>query len=94
MNKRAGFVTIVGKPNSGKSTLMNALIGKKISIATPRKNTTRNQIKGILNTENAQIIFTDTPGFLRTESKLDERMHQVITNSIQGVDLIMFLLPF
>ena len=94
MNKRAGFVTIVGKPNSGKSTLMNALIGKKISIATPRKNTTRNQIKGILNTENAQIIFTDTPGFLRAESKLDERMHQVITNSIQGVDVIMFLLPF
>jgi GTP-binding protein Era len=91
---KVGFVTIVGKPNAGKSTLLNAVVGKKVAIATPRKNTTRNQIKGIYNNGTDQIIFTDTPGFLKSNNKLDERMHKSIINSIQGVDIILFLLPF
>ncbi|BDU67797.1 MAG: GTPase Era [Candidatus Tyloplasma litorale] len=91
---KSGFVSIVGKPNSGKSTLLNCIIGHKISIATHKKNTTRNQIKGILNSEDAQIIFMDTPGFIDVKTKLDEDMYQRIIDSIKGVDIILYLLPF
>lgn len=91
---KSGFVTIVGKPNSGKSTLINYLIGHKISIATHKKNTTRNQIKGIYNDDDSQIIFTDTPGFIETRTKLDEDMHQRIIDSLKGVDIVLYLLPF
>lgn len=91
---KSGFVTIVGKPNVGKSTLLNYLIGHKVSIATHKKNTTRNQIKGIYNDENSQIIFVDTPGFIETKTKLDEDMRQRIVNSLKGVDIILYLLPF
>ncbi len=91
---KSGFVTIVGKPNAGKSTLLNCIIGHKISIATHKQNTTRNQIKGIYNDENSQIVFIDTPGFITAKTKLDQDMHQRIINSIKGVNIILYLLPF
>jgi GTP-binding protein Era len=91
---KSGFVTIVGKPNAGKSTLLNSLIGYKVAIATPKKNTTRNQIKGIYNDDNSQIVFIDTPGFLEKKNKLEETMQQRITDSLKGVDVILYLLPF
>ncbi len=91
---KSGFVTIVGKPNAGKSTLLNYLIGHKVSIATHKQNTTRNQIKGIYNDDDAQIVFVDTPGFISVKTKLDEDMHQRIVDSVKGVDVILYLLPF
>lgn len=91
---KSGFVTIVGKPNAGKSTLLNYLIGHKVSIATHKKNTTRNQIKGIYNDDDSQIIFVDTPGFIETKTRLDEDMRQRIIDSLKGVDVILYLLPF
>lgn len=91
---KSGFVAIVGKPNAGKSTLINYLIGHKVSIATPKQNTTRNQIKGIFNDEESQIVFVDTPGFIKAKTKLDEDMQQRIIDSLQGVDVVLYLLPF
>jgi GTP-binding protein Era len=91
---KTGFITIVGKPNSGKSTLLNNLIGAKIAIASPRKNTTRNQIKGIRNDEDSQLIFIDTPGFIKRNNLLDEKMHDAIRQSMEGVDIILYLIPF
>lgn len=91
---KSGFVTIVGKPNAGKSTLLNYIIGHKVSIATHKQNTTRNQIKGIYNDETSQIVFVDTPGFISVTNKLSEDMHQRIVDSVKGVDVILYLLPF
>lgn len=91
---KSGFVTIVGKPNAGKSTLLNYLIGQKVSIATHKKNTTRNQIKGIYNDEDSQIVFVDTPGFIESKTKLDVDMRQRIIDSLKGVDIILYLIPF
>ncbi len=89
-----GFVTIVGKPNSGKSTLLNKIIGHKLSIVTYKKNTTRNQIRGIYNDQDSQIVFMDTPGFIKSKSSLDADMHQRILDSIKEVDIILYLIPF
>ncbi len=89
-----GFVTIVGKPNAGKSTLLNSIMQQKIAITTHRKNTTRNQIKGIYNDDDSQIVFIDTPGFYETKSKLDRNMHQRILDSLKGVDVVLYLIPF
>ncbi len=91
---KSGFVTIVGKPNAGKSTLLNYIIGHKVSIATHKQNTTRNQIKGIYNDKDSQIVFVDTPGFIKAKTRLDEDMHQRILDSLKGVDVILYLLPF
>jgi GTP-binding protein Era len=71
---KAGFVNIVGNPNVGKSTLMNLLVGERISIATFKAQTTRHRIMGILNTEDMQIVFSDTPGVLKPNYKLQESM--------------------
>ena len=71
---KAGFVNIVGNPNVGKSTLMNLLVGERISIATFKAQTTRHRIMGILNTDDAQIVFSDTPGVLKPNYKLQEAM--------------------
>ncbi len=89
-----GFVAIIGKPNSGKSTLLNSILNKKISIATNRKNTTRNNIKGIYNDLDSQIVFIDTPGFLEEKNLLDEKMKKNILESISYADLILYLEPF
>ena len=71
-NHKAGYVNIVGKPNVGKSTLMNALLGEKLSIITPKAQTTRHRIIGIANDENYQIVFSDTPGIIKPGYKLQE----------------------
>ena len=91
---KSGFVTIIGKPNAGKSTLLNQIIGHKISIATSKQNTTRNQIRGIYNDQDSQIVFLDTPGFLKAKTILDENMQKRIVDSLNGVDIILYLLPF
>ncbi|BDV03584.1 MAG: GTPase Era [Candidatus Hepatoplasma scabrum] len=94
--KKSGFVTIIGKTNAGKSTLINKIIDQKISIATHRKNTTRNQIRGIYNKKDLQIVFIDTPGFLNQtkNTKLNLEMKKRIIASFLGVDIILFLIPF
>ena len=88
---RAGFVSIVGKPNVGKSTLMNKLLGEKLSIITPKPQTTRQQIKGILTDEDKQIVFLDTPGFLKARYELHNKMLQYLRNSLKDSDVIIFI---
>ncbi len=92
INKKSGFVTIVGKPNAGKSTLINQIAKNKISIATPKRNTTRNQINFIYNDNDSQIIFIDTPGFLEITNNLDERMVEIIRRNMKEVDLVLFII--
>jgi GTP-binding protein Era len=89
---KSGFVTIVGRPNVGKSTLLNHLAGQKIAIVSSKPQTTRTAIKGIINTENAQIIFTDTPGIHKPQNKLGEKMTEIVDEAVSGVDLILYLI--
>lgn len=88
---KSGFVSIVGNPNVGKSTLMNALIGEKLSIITPKAQTTRSRIHGILNHENYQIVFSDTPGILKPAYLLQENMRKTALSSFSDADLILYL---
>jgi len=88
---KSGFVTIAGKPNVGKSTLMNCLMGEKLSIITPKPQTTRHQIKGILSSDDCQIIFLDTPGFLEPRYELQKKMLEYIMLSLKDADLIIFI---
>jgi GTP-binding protein Era len=92
MSVKAGFVSIIGKPNVGKSTLMNALIGEKLSITTNKPQTTRKKIIGILSDENYQIIFQDTPGILNPEYLMQERMYEYITEAVKDADLLLFMI--
>lgn len=92
MSHKSGFVSIVGKPNVGKSTLMNALIGERLSIITSKPQTTRKKILGILSTENYQIIFQDTPGILNPEYLLQERMLEYVYQSVKDSELILFII--
>lgn len=87
----SGFVVIVGKPNVGKSTLMNRLVGEKLSIVTPKPQTTRHSIKGILTNEKYQMVFLDTPGWLEPRYELQKHMMNTIDNTIKGADVILFL---
>ena len=91
INYRAGFVSIVGKPNVGKSTLMNKLLGEKLSITSPKPQTTRQQIKGILSDDNRQIILMDTPGFVEARYELHNKMLEYINNSLKDSDIIIFM---
>lgn len=97
-NFKAGFVTLIGKPNVGKSTLANKLIGEKIAIISPRPQTTRNIIKGIVTFEEAQIIFLDTPGiidFNKTKTVVDRHIIEEALKSLEGTDLIVVIVgPF
>jgi len=88
---KAGFVNIFGKPNAGKSTLLNALIGEKLAIVSSKVQTTRHRIKGILTTETYQIIFSDTPGIIEPKYKLHEKMMQAVKNSLEDADLALLL---
>lgn len=88
----AGFVAMVGRPNVGKSTLTNGLIGEKIAIMSDRPQTTRNKIMCILNTENAQIMFLDTPGIHKPQHKLGEYMVRTAEGTLQEVDVILFVI--
>src|SRR6476661_8422596 len=92
MSFKSGFVTIIGKPNAGKSTLLNAFIGEKISIITPKAQTTRHRIKGILNTKEFQIVFSDTPGVIDPKYELHKSMLKAIDDSLEDADVLLFLL--
>jgi GTP-binding protein Era len=88
---RSGFVAIIGRPNVGKSTLLNALLGQKIAAVSPRPQTTRKRQLGILTTENAQVVFVDTPGLHNAKHKLGEFLNQEAQEALDGVDLILWL---
>ena len=85
---RSGFVALAGRPNAGKSTLINSLIGEKVAIVSSKPQTTRSEIRGIYTDENCQIIFTDTPGINKPKFRLESRMNKEAADVIQGVDLI------
>ncbi|RVU00443.1 GTPase Era [Mucilaginibacter limnophilus] len=91
MSHRAGFVSIIGKPNAGKSTLMNQLVGEKMSIITPKAQTTRHRILGIVNDEDYQIVFSDTPGIIKPHYALHESMMHQVEGSIVDADLILLI---
>ena len=88
---RSGFIALVGRPNVGKSTLMNALVGEKMAIISDKPQPTRNQIRGILTSDNNQMIFIDTPGIHKPRHKLGEKMVQLSFRTLREVDLILFL---
>lgn len=88
---KAGFVNIVGNPNVGKSTLMNLLMGERISIATFKAQTTRHRIMGIINSDDAQIVFSDTPGVLKPNYKLQEEMLAFSVSALQDADVLLYV---
>ena len=89
---RCGFIAIVGRPNVGKSTLMNHLIGQKISITSKKAQTTRNRVTGIYTDDTAQFVFVDTPGFQTNHrNALNDRLNQNVTEALSGVDAVVFV---
>ena len=88
---KSGFVAIVGRPNAGKSTLVNKLVGQKVSIVSPKPQTTRNRIQGILNREDAQIVLVDTPGLHKWENVLGRLMMDELTHSLEGIDALSLI---
>ncbi|MCD4729129.1 MAG: GTPase Era [Bacteroidales bacterium] len=91
MKHKAGFVNIIGNPNVGKSTLMNALVGEKLSIITSKAQTTRHRIMGIVNGEDFQIIYSDLPGILTPNYKLQEKMMKFIDNALKDADIFLYM---
>ncbi|MDX2362488.1 MAG: GTPase Era [Crocinitomicaceae bacterium] len=91
MAHKSGFVSIVGSPNVGKSTLMNKLVGEKLSIVTSKAQTTRHRILGIVNDEDHQIVFSDTPGVVNSAYKLHDNMMDYVNSSIQDADILLFV---
>jgi len=94
MEHKSGFVNIIGSPNVGKSTLMNSLLGQKVSIITSKAQTTRHRILGILNDSKYQIIFSDTPGVITPSYKLQENMMHYVYSSFKDADIILYMLEF
>ncbi len=88
---KSGFVNIFGKPNAGKSTLLNALMGEKLAIVSPKVQTTRHRIKGILTDEKYQIIFSDTPGIIEPKYKLHEKMMKAVKDSLEDADVALLI---
>lgn len=88
---RSGYVALIGKPNVGKSTLMNALVGRKLSIVTRKPQTTRYRVLGILSTDDAQIIFLDTPGIIKPRYRLHESMMHNVEDAIADADVLLFM---
>lgn len=88
---RSGFIAVIGRPNVGKSTLLNRILGQKIAITSPKPQTTRNQLLGMLTTDDYQMIFLDTPGMHKPSNKLGEYMMGVVNETISGADLILWL---
>jgi GTP-binding protein Era len=86
---RSGFVAVVGRPNVGKSTLVNAMVGAKVTITSPRPNTTRSAVRGVLNRPHAQVVFVDTPGLHRPRTALGQRMNESATSSLDDVDVVV-----
>ncbi|MGH2564889.1 MAG: GTPase, partial [Ginsengibacter sp.] len=88
---KSGFVNIFGKPNAGKSTLLNALMGEKLAIVSPKVQTTRHRIKGILTSDDYQIIFSDTPGIIEPKYKLHEKMMDAVKGSLEDADVALLI---
>ncbi|MDZ4792648.1 MAG: GTPase Era [Bacteroidota bacterium] len=88
---KSGFVNIFGRPNAGKSTLLNALMGEKLAIVSPKVQTTRHRIKGILTEKEYQVIFSDTPGIIEPKYKLHEKMMQAVKGALEDADVAMLL---
>src|SRR6202453_1395196 len=88
---RSGFVAVVGRPNVGKSTLVNQMVGTKVSITSSRPNTTRHRILGVLHRPDAQVVFVDTPGIHRPRSTLGSRLNETATDALNDVDVIMVI---
>ncbi|CAH1706045.1 maturation of 16S RNA and assembly of 30S ribosomal subunit GTPase [Lactobacillus delbrueckii subsp. delbrueckii] len=88
---KSGFVALIGRPNVGKSTLMNRLIGQKVAITSAKPQTTRNKISGIYTEDDMQVVFVDTPGIFKSHSDLDEYMDKASLSSLKDVDLVMFM---
>ena len=88
---RSGTAAVVGKANAGKSTLVNVLVGEKVAIVSPKPQTTRNRILGVLNTENAQVAFVDTPGIYRSKTALSDLMMRTAKTSAKDVDMILYV---
>jgi GTP-binding protein Era len=91
MSHRAGFVNIVGSPNVGKSTLMNQMVGEKLSIVTSKAQTTRHRIHGIVNGEDYQVVYSDTPGVVNAAYKLHEAMMSYVESSFKDADILLFI---
>ncbi len=89
---RSGFVAVVGRTNVGKSTLVNGLVGEKVAIVTPKPQTTRNVIRGILNDPRGQIVFLDTPGLHKPRTRMNEAMVRLALGSLEGVDAVLWML--
>ncbi len=92
MNHKAGFVNIIGNPNVGKSTLMNAMLGERLSIITPKAQTTRHRIFGILNANDYQIVFSDTPGIIKPAYALQESMMSFVKTAFEDADIFLYLI--
>jgi GTP-binding protein Era len=90
---KSGFVAIVGRPNTGKSTLINALVGKKVAITSHHPNTTRHAIRGIVNSQDLQAVLVDTPGLHKPRTLLGQRLNEVVSENLNDIDLILVTLP-
>jgi GTP-binding protein Era len=88
---KSGFATLVGRPNVGKSTLLNTILGQKVSITSPVVQTTRNQVRGVLNRPGAQVVFVDTPGVHKPRTLLGSRLNDTAAHALEGVDLTLFV---
>jgi len=91
MEHKSGFVNIIGNPNVGKSTLMNAMVGERLSIITPKAQTTRHRIFGILNEPEYQIVFSDTPGVIQPAYKMQEHMMKFVSDAFEDADVFLYL---
>jgi GTPase len=91
MGFRAGYVTVIGRANAGKSTLVNALVGRKVAIVSPQPQTTRTRIQGIVNREDGQVVLVDTPGIHRATKALDRQMMQEVSEALEGVDIVSLI---
>src|SRR5215510_1735190 len=88
---KAGFVNIFGRPNAGKSTLLNALMGEKMAIVSPKVQTTRHRIKAILTEKDYQVVFSDTPGIIEPKYKLHEKMMQAVKSALEDADIALLI---
>ena len=91
MAHKSGFVNIIGNPNVGKSTIMNSLVGERLSIITKKMQTTRHRIKGIVSGEDFQIVYSDTPGILKPNYKLQESMMKFVNTALIDADVILYV---
>jgi GTP-binding protein Era len=89
---RSGFATLVGRPNTGKSTLLNRILGRKVSIVSDKPQTTRTQVRGVLNRPDAQVVFVDTPGIHRPRTPLGEKLNEAARDALADVDVVLFLI--